>query len=175
MYRHLLGLFAILASSSALACAPPPPIVQLPGESAQAYHERIDAAFAAELFEERRSMQSNLLSQSSATFIGVVADSREIPVGAVKGHEVAVRPVYGIKGDLPKSATTLRDTVFTTCGMSGGGSATSAQPGDYVIVFAGIPTSPLQGANVGIVAREAELQDLRGALAHYALVSSQRQ
>ena len=174
MYRSLFALLAILASSAALACVPPPPIVQLPGESIQAYHERVDAAFAAELFEQRRVVQSNLLAQANAVFIGVVADSREIDVSAVKGHEVSVRPVYAIKGDLPKQPVTLRDTVFTDCGMSGGGSATSAQAGDYVIVFAGVPTSAFQGTNVGILAKESGLSELRGALAHYGLVSSQR-
>jgi hypothetical protein len=146
--------------------------MQLPGESPKAYHDRVEAAFAAELFEERRLMQSNLLAQSTATFIGVVADSREIAVGEVKGHEVSVRPVYAIKGDLPNQSVTLRDTVFTDCGMSGGGSATSSSPGDYVIVFTGLPEGPLRGANVGIVAKESQLPELRNALAHYALVSS---
>jgi hypothetical protein len=148
-------------------------MAQLPGESQQAYQQRQDAAFAAETSEERRLTQTALLADSRSVFVGVVTQTQPIDVGGVKGHQVTVRPLQSIKGDLPAQPAVVRDVVFTDCGMGGGGSATSAAPGDYVIVFAGLSPNDMRGTNVGIVAKEAQLPDLIGALAHYALVSRQ--
>jgi hypothetical protein len=169
MGKAIVGLIAAITAAPALGCIPPPPIARLPGESQQAYQDRQNAAFAAEEFENRRLAQTAMLDEANAVFVGVVSASHEIDVGSVKGHEISVEPVQSIKGDLPKQPVTVSDTVFTDCGISGGGSATSAKPADYVIVFAGLPTNALQGPNVGILAKEAQLPELIGALSHYAL------
>src|ERR1700745_1207746 len=112
MYRSLFALSAILAPFQAVACIPPPPIAPLPGESPEAFQERTRAALAADAFEEQRSMQSALLDKGAAAFIGVVNESREIDIDRVKGHEVAVRAVSAIKGELPKQPMLLRDTTL---------------------------------------------------------------
>lgn len=157
-----------LGAVPALACVPPPPLAQLPGESPDAYRDRERAAIDADLFESRHAVQSSLLGQSSATFLGIVTDSRDISVGPVTGHDLTVRPLQAIKGDLPAAPVQIRDKVFTDCGFGGGGSGTSAKPGEYVIVFAGLPPSDLQNATIGILAKEAVLPDLRAAAAIYA-------
>lgn len=167
----LLALMAEWVAAPSLACVPPPPLVLLPGESPKAFRERDEARLLAETTEQRRLVQSNLLEQSKAAFVGVVTQSHDFPIDRVKGHEVTVRPLQAIKGALPDQPVILRDSTFTDCGMAGGGSATSAQPGDYVIVFAGLAPNQLQGPNLGIMAKESQLPELLGALAHYGLVS----
>ena len=161
------SIFAGLAVCSvpATACILPAPIAPLPHESQQAFHERQKASLAAIEYDSRRSAQIGFLDQSTAVFIGTIATSRDISVDVAKGHEVAIRPLSPIKGSLPDQSVRLRDTVFTGCGLSGGGSATSAQPGDYVIVF--------EPQNVGIEAKDAVLPDLLTALAIYARDSTQ--
>jgi hypothetical protein len=146
-------------------------MAKLPGEGDQAFQERAKAAYDAETAESRRVVQLNLLQKSKATFVAVVSDSKEIPVDAVKGHEVTVRPVQAIKGDLATQPLIIRDTVFTDCGIGGGGSVTGAKPGDYVIVFAGLPKGEFEQENYGILAKEAQLPNLIGGLAHYAIAS----
>ena len=145
-------------------------MVKLPGESQHAFEERSRAVYAAQNYETQRLVQSELLNQSKAVIVGVVTASRLIPVDSVKGGEITVRPLEAIKGNLPGQPLTVRDTVFTDCGVGGGGSATNAEPGDYVIVFAGLPTDPPRGENWAILAKEAVLPDLYNAVAHYALV-----
>lgn len=168
--RTTVALAAAFSAAPGLACIFPAPMAKLPGESQQAFEERGRALSAAENYETQRLTQTNLLAEARTVFVGVVTATRWIPVDAVKGHEITVRPLEAIKGDLPGQPLTVRDTVFTDCGIAGGGSATSAEPGDYVIIFAELPTAPLRGDNVGILAKEAVLPDLYGALAHYALV-----
>ena len=114
-----------------------------------------------------------MLDQAKAVFVGTVSQSRQIPIPWVKGvngHEVAVRPLQAIKAALPSQLVTVRDIAFTDCAtMTGGGSATTANQGDYVIVFAGLPTNAFQGANVGILAKEAQLPELLAALSKFGL------
>ena len=146
-------------------------MVKLPGESQHAFQERSRAVYAAQNYETQRLVQSELLNQSKAVIVGVVTASRLIPVDAMKGHEITVRPLEAVKGDLPPQPVIVRDTVWSDCGMSGGGPATSAEPGDYVIVFGGLPAETPRGENWAILAKEAVLADLYNAVAHYALVN----
>ena len=159
MNRSLFVVLAAVAALPAPAVACPPPLLppQLPGETDKAYQDRSSEMLGAQTYEGRRSSQIAYGEHAKATFLGVVTDSHEIDLdGGTKGHEVTVRPVRAIKGELPSSPAILRDGYITECGNVGGGTATGAAAGDYVIVFQGVDTgwTPSTG-NYGILASEA--------------------
>jgi hypothetical protein len=159
MKRYLVGL--VLAATAmpipAFACPPPLAPPRLPGEPDKAYEERSSANIGAQTAEGQRAYQVQLGEQAERIFIGTVQASREIDLAdGSKGHEVDVRPVRALKGVLPKKAATLRDGAVTECGNLGGGSATGAAPGDYVIVFEGVDTGFVPNTGkVGIFVSEA--------------------
>jgi hypothetical protein len=168
--KFLLAAMACAVASPTFACIPPPPPPRFPDETDKAYQERVDASVSAQNDEERRSYQIRLLEEAKAVFIGVASDSREIDLGGgSSGHEVTIRAAGALKGALPDQPAVLRDVLSTDCGYVGGGSATFAKAGDYVIVFQGIDDG-LQGGtgNVGIFASEARAPDLLKALVDFA-------
>jgi hypothetical protein len=168
--KILLATVICAAAWPAFACIPPPPPPRFPDETDKAYQERVDASVSAQNDEERRSYQIRLLEQAKAVFIGVASDSREIDLGGGStGHEVTIRAAGALKGALPDQPILLRDVLSTDCGYVGGGSATFAKAGDYVIVFQGIDDGMQGGTgNVGIFASEARTPDLLKALVDFA-------
>ncbi len=175
MNRRLVALALILLSlpNSALACLPPQPPPQLPGETDKAYEERGDENAQAQFIEDRRTAQIYVQERAKASFIGIVSDRHEIGHGEV-GYEVRVRPVRTLKGPLPDAPVPLREVNARRCSGLDGRSITSAVPGDYLIIFQGVDTGPPDGiVDVGIFASEARdpfvlktLLDLGSEAAH---------
>jgi len=150
-----------LMASAASACLPPEPMPRLPNESDQAYDARNGELTSVEDAEGRRFHQVSLYEQAKAVFIGVVTDSKEITLAdSGSGHEVTVRPAFPIKGELPEQPAIIRDKMNSDCGYLGGGSATSAVVGTYVLLFQGVPEYEGVTGNVGFFAGEARVPEI---------------
>ncbi|QDP20223.1 hypothetical protein [Sphingomonas xanthus] len=128
---------SLVLSQAADACIPPPPPIRLPDESPEAFKVRSTALLDALSDEERRSYQAALYDRSDRIFLGVVANSEAIDAAGTPGHRVTVRPIASLKGGHPTEPLVLADRYLTSCGKAGGGSATSARTGDYVLVLEG--------------------------------------
>ena len=163
----IVGLAIGGVAAPAIACSPPPPVMILPGESKQAFNERQQSNLIARSDEEQRAYQIDLEEQAKTSFIGVVTGLRYIQLGSdIVGREVTVRPMRAVKGLLPPKPVALRDATSTTCGLSGGGSATSGIVGEYVIVFEGLEDRFYSGGTgkLGVLAKEARAPELLRAL-----------
>jgi hypothetical protein len=158
-------------STAANACIPPAPLVPLPAETATLFQARSINYHQALNDEERRAFQIGLSERSQSYFLGVVTASQALDLqDGVKGRMVSVRPLKNLRGALPDTRFTLRDRGLTSCGLFGGGSATRAVAGEYVIVFRAVAFSGLQGtADYGLRAQDARAPYLLAALNEFAL------
>lgn len=121
-----------------VACIFPPPPIPLPNETDDAYQLRREATSKAQADEDRRRFQTHLFDQADRIELAIVRQSTPIPfaeAGGQLGAKIVVEPVTPLKGDSSTASISLADTIVTTCGIGGSGTATSARPGDYVIVF----------------------------------------
>lgn len=142
MARTTLNWLAALTVAAfpgpSVACIYPPPPIPLPNETDDAYQRRSEATSKAQADEDRRRYQTYLFDQADRIELAMVRTSTPIPfaeAGGALGAKVEVEPVTPLKGVGSKGSIALSDTKVTTCGIGGSGTATSAQPGDYVIVF----------------------------------------
>lgn len=132
---------ALLAlASPANACIPPAPTIRLSGESEAAFLARSQAFAAAEMDEDRRAVQVRLYDQASRVSLARVTASTQLPDvlsdGLSPGFRVEVQPVAVFKGPaLDGRPFALQDAGMSTCGRYGGGSATAAKPGSYILLF----------------------------------------
>ena len=175
MYRSLLiialGLSAV--PGRALACTPPPPVVQLPGENGQAYRDRSKAAAQAEDDEMYRRIQGRNLEEASRVTIGVITSVEPLKLSEeLTGQRVTVQPKKTIRGTALTTPITLADRSMTSCGWVGGGSATHGSVGEYVIVFEGLHFAG--GEDYGMRAREARHPELMKALVDFAIEARDR-
>lgn len=151
------GFAVLVAATPALACVPPPPPLQLSGESRQAYADRSKAFVEALSNEDQRARQVRLYGAASRVSLARVINSTPLPGTLDDGQprrRVDVQPVAAFKGPAPSGrAIRLEDAGMTTCGRYGGGSATAAKPGDYVLLFEGVDTGGLS-RNLGLLLNE---------------------
>lgn len=176
MARKTLTFLMSLAigsiSGNAFACIYPPPPIPLPSETDDAYEKRREASVKAQADEDRRRYQTNLFDQADRIDLAIVRKSTPIPfaeAGGALGAKIEVEPVTPLKGDGSKGAIALSDTNVSTCGIGGAGSATTARPGDYVIVFHNISFRD-ESRPFGINIDEAREPRLLSALADAAVL-----
>ena len=168
----LMSLAIAAISGSAFACISPPPPVTLPSESDDAYEKRREAWVKAQADENRRRYQTYLFDQADRIELAIVRKSTPIPfaeAGGALGARIEVEPVTPLKGDDSQASIVLSDTNVTTCGISGAGSATTARPGDYVIVFHNISFRD-EPRPYGITVDEAREPRLLSALTDAAVL-----
>ncbi len=169
-----LALLALAAPAPAAACIFPPPPPRLPHESQPLYDARLKSTASAQGDEERRNFQIALRTQSAGSFIGIVERRTAIRMEAkLPGFAVVVRPLKTLSGAAPTSAIELRDQRLTSCGVEGGGTATRAVVGEYVIVFRDMSFGgqpPRQ--NYGLRAQELRDTTLIDALTTFALAAA---
>ena len=172
--RRLIFAFSLTATSvPTLACIPPPPVSQLPGESEKAYKERHKAAALAEDDEMRRGYQIALFEKASRVSIARVESTETIQLADGEGRKVTVTPMKALKGDASGDRVLLADRILTTCGWAGGGSAPRGGPGDYVILFEG-DLFRSGAERFGLLAREARDPRLLQALFDFGNESLRR-
>ena len=141
MTRSVLALSLALAicPGAALACIPPAPPIRLSDESEGDYLERRNAFNQAVLYGERRAAQERLYDQASRVSLARVIKSDRLLLMLADGspaRRIGVQPVAVFKGTPVKGETAiLEDAGMTSCGRYGGGNATVAEPGDYVVLF----------------------------------------
>ena len=132
---------ALLATASpAMACIGPAPTIRLSGESEAAFLARGQAFAAAERDEDRRAFQVRLFDKASRVSLARVTASTKLPGvlsdGLSPGFRVEVQPVALFKGPaLNGRPVALQDAGMSTCGRYGGGTATAAAPGSYILLF----------------------------------------
>ena len=119
------------------ACIGPPPPIQLPGESDEAYKIRTQAVYRALGDEGRRRFQVTLYDKSNRIRLAMVEHSSAVDAMGSPGRQVVVEPVATFKGEEQPIPVTLTDLYWTSCGMAGGGPATAAQRGEFIILFEG--------------------------------------
>lgn len=134
------GLLAVGMTGPALACIGPAPTIQLSGEAEAAFRARSQAFSQAERDEDRRAAQTRLYDTASRVSLARVLTSERLPGvlsgGISQGSRVEVQPMAYFKGSASKPGrVVLQDAGMTTCGPYGGGTATSAAPGSYVLLF----------------------------------------
>jgi hypothetical protein len=161
-----LGTF----STSARACIPPAPLTPLPAEAEALFQARTKTYFQAIGDEERRTFQIGLGQRAKSYFLGVVTASQGVDLGrGTAGRMVSVRPLKALRGALPEAPFTLRDTAMTSCGPVGGGPATTALLGEYVVVFRDVSLGGGVGIeDFGLRAQDARAPFLLGALNDFA-------
>ncbi len=158
----------LMMATAASACLPPEPMPRLPKESDEAFEARNKELTSAEDAEGARSAQMTLFAEANSVSIGVVKDSKEITLADLStGYEATVGPLFPIKGDMPRQAVTIRDNMHTDCGNFGGGSATSAAVGSYVLLFQGVPDYKAATGSVGYYPGEARVPEIIKAFRHF--------
>ena len=147
-FRACSAFFALLAASPASPCIPPPPPLQLSGESDESYRARAEVFTRATLDEERRAWQTRLYENATRVSLARVTASTTLPGvlsdGLSSGRRVELQPIAVFKGaPAAGEKRSVQDAGMTTCGLYGGGTATTGSPGDYVILFEDAdPNSP---------------------------------
>ena len=157
-------------SVPALTCIPPPPVSQLPGESAEAYKLRHKAAALAEDDEMHRQYQIALFEKATRVAIARIESTEPVKLAVGEGRSVVVSPMKALKGDPSGDRVLLADKTLTTCGWAGGGSAPRGAPGDYIILFEG-DLFRGGGDKFGLLAREARDPKLLQALFDFGIES----
>jgi hypothetical protein len=132
----------LVTASPATACIGPAPTIRLSGESDEEYKRR-GAAFArAEDDEMRRALQSALFDRATRVSLAQVTSATTVP-GVLSDGLSPIRRVEAVPLALFKGTAlngrpiAVQDKTMTTCGPAGGGTATMAKPGDYVLLFEG--------------------------------------
>jgi hypothetical protein len=115
-----MPILACLAASTAQACTLRPP-----GTPEEEARWALDA-------------QAESMRESTVIFVAEIADIRAIDVqgSPVAGLEATLRPARALQGPLPRRALVLRQTDYTSCGMSPSWPAFYGQPGQSLIIFA---------------------------------------
>lgn len=163
---------ATIASRPAIACVPPPPPVQFPDETREAYSARATIVHADTLDEDRRSLQERLFDQASSVVLARVISSTPVPIDGwgmpVTGHRIEAEPLHTLKGEPLSGTLTLADRSISSCGLAGGGPATSQKAGAKIIIFR---NGFLEGeiGNFGIPLTDAREPRLMKALNQAAL------
>lgn len=164
--------FASLVSGEALACSilppvPPPQVVMIPGESAEAAQERAKLhydGFAA--LQEKKARdgeavrQAELWDASQKVAVVELTSAREVtfePFGT--GRAVRVKPVSWLKGKGGKAPVELAHTSFTSCGASPWWDALAGKPGDRFVVF--FTDGPIGQSSVKDAMAAARVTDTR--------------
>jgi hypothetical protein len=161
-----IALAASLAiPSAASACVLPPPPVRFPGETQADYSARSKIVYADTLDEDRRSLQARLFDQASSVVVARVAASTPIPIEGwgmpVTGHRIVAEPLSTLKGEPQSDPMTMADSSMSSCGLGGGGPATSEKAGALIIVFRNVLLGG-RTANFGLplaAAREPRLME----------------
>ena len=153
---------AVSLTTAAPACTFAPPPVRLPGESDDAYSARSKATFEFNRAEDARSLQSKLFEESDGIYLARVATSAPVAIEGwgmpVEGRRITAEVLHTVKGEQPDRTMTMADQSMSSCGLGGGGPATSEKPGALILVFANV--SFVGGRNFGLPVasiREARL------------------
>jgi hypothetical protein len=135
-------LLTVAVSDAATACVPPPPPVRFPSESDDAYAARSKIVFQHSLDEDRRALQVRLLDNAQSIHLARVETSTPVAIGGwgvpIHGHAITAKAIRTLKGDPPAGPLAMADRGMTTCGLYGGGLATSEKPGALIVVFTGV-------------------------------------
>jgi hypothetical protein len=149
-------VFALLATE-AQACTPPPPPLQLRGEPDRDFVARASAFNEARRDEDGRRQQVGWFDAATTVSLARITSAHRLPQVLSDGLSLTRRveavPLATFKGDiLPGRTVAMQDVVATTCGIFGGGTATAAQPGDYVVTFENV--QPDGTGHVGLLLRD---------------------
>jgi hypothetical protein len=144
-WLHSIGtacLLTVATGEAATACVPPPPPVRFPAESGDAYAARSKIVFQDSLDEDRRALQVRLFDNARSIHLARVATSTPVAIGGwgvpVQGHAITAMAIRTLKGDPPVGPLAMADRGMTSCGLYGGGPATSEKPGALIVVFTGV-------------------------------------
>ena len=113
------SLLAGLGASPALACKVAPPLS--PGEAARAALEE----------------QTGETGRSPTIFLAEIAEVGPSPVpgSPVEGRRVVMRPLYALRGALPRGPLDWRQNAWTSCGLSPNWAAMWGTRGQRFVVF----------------------------------------
>jgi hypothetical protein len=87
-------------------------------------------------------LQVRLFDNARSIHLARVATSTPVAIGGwgvpVQGHAITAMAIRTLKGDPPVGPLAMADRGMTSCGLYGGGPATSEKPGALIVVFTGV-------------------------------------
>lgn len=168
------GAVAICIDAPAGACLPWPPPVRLPDESDEAYEVREQTSVAAQENDSLRQFQERMFLEADNVELAIVKSHEpiDIPNFFDDGARTVVRPIAAIKGKHDPADAILMSDVPTSCGVVGGGSAAAAKPGQYILLFRGLPGSSIKP--YGLVLTDVRYLPLLRAIDKWAAEAERR-
>lgn len=167
--RLLLGAFLVACAAPSFACDNYPDLPTLPGETKEANRERNDRLWESLSVIRDYEVQKTALKEATRVYLARVlqreALSPQAPLFAVE-----VERVHDIKGRASAQRRRLSDVAYNNCERWGGGEATNAFAGDWVIVFEGLPKTERNPNGVySVFARDALIWDLVEEIEEFSL------
>lgn len=143
MSLRIAGVLTVALTDAAIACVPPPPPVRFSSETDQDYAARAKIVFEDSQDEDRRARQVWLFENARSIHLARVATTAPVAIEGwgepVRGHAITAKTIRTIKGDQPDSPLAMADRSMSSCGIGGGGPATSEPPGALILVFTDVP------------------------------------
>jgi hypothetical protein len=136
--RLLVGAFLVACTSPSLACDNYPDLPPLPGEPAEANRARNDRLYESLSVIGHYEAQKDAFKKAARIYLARVLQRESLSPGTPL-FSIRVEPVHEIKGKAPPPGARLSDVGYNSCGRWGGGEATNALAGEWVIVFEGLP------------------------------------
>lgn len=158
--KLLLASLLVACAAPTFACDNYPDLPTLPGETAEANKERNDRLWESLSIIRAYEVQKAVLKEATRVYLSRVLQREELSPDAPL-FAIQVEPVHAIKGKAPAQVRRLSDVGYNSCERWGGGEATNAVVGEWVIVFEGLPKKEHNPQGVySIFARDALIWDL---------------
>ena len=136
--KALLVALLVACASPSFACDNYPDLPTLPGETTEANKARNDRLYKSLSIIRDHEIQNAAFKGATRIYLARVL-KREVGTLEAPLFVIQVEPAHDIKGKAPARGRKLSDVGYDSCERWGGGEATNALVGDWVIVFEGLP------------------------------------